>query len=53
MIDGWEEAIVKMKRGELATVTIPPQLAYGEEGVEGVIPANATLQFKIEILDFK
>jgi FKBP-type peptidyl-prolyl cis-trans isomerase len=53
VIKGWEDAIVQMTKGERATVTIPPELGYGSEGVEGVIPSAATLQFIIEILDFK
>jgi FKBP-type peptidyl-prolyl cis-trans isomerase FkpA len=45
----WTLAIPQMKVGGKATLTCPPELAYGERGT-GRIPANATLTFEVELL---
>lgn len=52
VIKGWDEGIALLNRGAKATLIIPPQLAYGDRSV-GVIPANSTLVFQVELLDFK
>jgi len=36
-----------MKKGENATSTIPPEMAYEESGSPPKIPPNATLQFDL------
>ncbi|GAM27921.1 hypothetical protein SAMD00019534_110970 [Acytostelium subglobosum LB1] len=51
VINGWEEAIPTMKPGEIATFTITPDLGYGAKSLPG-IPANSTLVFEIELIDF-
>lgn len=49
----WTEGVQKIKVGGKAKLVCPPQLAYGSRGVPGVIPANATLTFEVEVLAIK
>lgn len=51
VIRGWDEIILQMRMGEKRTVFIPADLAYGETGIPGTIPANAKLRFDIELLE--
>jgi FKBP-type peptidyl-prolyl cis-trans isomerase len=53
VIEGWDQVLQLMKRGEKRLVIIPPELAYGSRGQAPKIPRNSTLVFEIELLDFK
>jgi FKBP-type peptidyl-prolyl cis-trans isomerase len=52
VIEGWEQVIQLMKRGEKRLVIIPPELAYGTRGQPPKIGRNATLVFEMELLNF-
>lgn len=51
VIPGWTEGVQLMHVGDVMEFVIPPQLAYGESGINGVIPGNSTLVFKVSLID--
>ena len=53
VIEGWDEGIALLKVGDKARFVIPSHLGYGSAGAGGVIPADATLIFDVELMDVK
>lgn len=51
VIPGMAEGLQHMQKGGSYRLVIPSELAYGAAGAGGVIPPNAVLTFKIELLD--
>lgn len=53
VIPGFDQGLVGMKKGEKRRVTIPYQLAYGEQGRGGSMPPKSTLVFELELVAIK
>lgn len=53
MIKGFDEGILSMKKGGKRTLFIPSELAYGSNGIPGVIPPDAMIVFEVELVDIK
>ena len=53
VIEGWDEGIALLQVGDKARFVIPSYLGYGSSGAGGVIPADATLVFDVELVDVK
>ena len=52
VILGWDQGLIGKCVHDKLRLTIPPQLAYGEDGdKDGIIPPGATLMFDIEIIN--
>ena len=50
MIPGFDIMVQDMKVGEKRTIVIPSDLAYGPNGIPGVIPGGAYIAFDVELV---
>lgn len=50
---GMDEALMKMKKGELAKVYLPYFLAFGETGAPPKVPPYANMIMELEVLDIR
>ena len=50
VIAGWDQGVAGMKVGGRRRLTIPPELGYGVARRRGVIAADETLVFVVDLL---
>ena len=53
MIPGFDIMVQDMMLGESRTIVLPPDMAYGERGIPGVIPENSYLAFDVTLVKIK
>jgi FKBP-type peptidyl-prolyl cis-trans isomerase len=53
VILGWDLGVATMRKGESCVLTCKPDYAYGGREIAGLIPANSTLVFEVELLGWK
>lgn len=52
VILGWDKGVATMKKGERSNLRCLPEYAYGKNGSPPKIPADATLNFDVELFDW-
>jgi FKBP-type peptidyl-prolyl cis-trans isomerase FkpA len=52
VVPGFSKALKKMQKGGKYKIVIPPAEGYGDKAT-GPIPANSTLYFDVELIDFR
>ncbi|CAK9309842.1 unnamed protein product [Citrullus colocynthis] len=55
VIDGLDKAVVTMKKGEIALLTIAPEYAFGSPESQqdlAIVPPNSTVYYEVELVAF-
>jgi len=53
VIQGWREALVRMRVGDKWKLVISPEMGYGARGAGNLIPPNAWLVFEVEMVSIQ
>jgi len=53
ILPGLDEAIMNMSTGEIRTIIVPPELAFGERGLQDIIPPNSFVVFVVELVQVR
>ena len=56
VIDGLDRAVMTMKKGEVALLTIAPEYAFGSSESQqelAVVPPNSTVFYEVELVSFE
>lgn len=49
-IKGWDDGMIGMREGGKRSLVIPPNLAFGDQGIEGFIPGGENIYMDIELI---
>lgn len=52
LIDGWGQVMQLMSPGDEWVIYLPSALAYGDNGLEGIVPPNSDLIFRVQLEGF-
>ncbi|TNV77446.1 hypothetical protein FGO68_gene14940 [Halteria grandinella] len=52
VIRAWDEGFTRLRKGQRAVMTCPPQWAYGHAGAGDDIPPDSTLVFEVELVEY-
>lgn len=50
VMPAWNAGVTGMQAGETRMLLVPPAMAWGERGVEGVVPPNAPVMLQLELV---
>lgn len=53
LIPGWRIALPLIREGGIINIYLPADLAYGDAGIENIIPKGAMTIFKVELLEVR
>jgi FKBP-type peptidyl-prolyl cis-trans isomerase FkpA len=53
VMQGWNEGVKGMKPGGQRLLLVPPSMAWGGRAIDGVVPANAAMMFRIELVSLE
>jgi len=52
-VEGWNEGLLGMQKGGERWLRVPAALAYGSEGVPGLVPPDTDLEFEVELVEIR
>lgn len=53
VMQGWNEGVLGMKPGGKRMLLVPAGLAWGDRAIEGVVPANTAMMFRLELISLQ
>jgi FKBP-type peptidyl-prolyl cis-trans isomerase len=53
VMQAWNEGVTGMQPGGARMLLVPPAMAYGNRSVDGIIPANSSMMFRIELVSLR
>lgn len=53
VMPAWNQGVLGMQVGGQRELLVPPKMAYGNRAIDDIIPANASMQFIIELVQLR